>query len=258
MSPIALPRRREIAGISVSITDYAEVLDAIDTAVATDQRIYICCAPASSLMFARSDDRLAAAYSDAQIVTPDGMGVVYAARLLGETIRERVYGPDLMLMQLERAAEAGTPTYFYGGVDSDELSKLLAVFRERFPKLEIAGAKSPPHRELTADERAAALAEINASGARIVWIGLGSPKQELWMRDARPELSAPVLIGVGAAFDFHAGRVSQAPAWMQRRGLEWLHRFSQNPLRLGKRYLLTLPRFVAVVARQAAAERRRD
>jgi N-acetylglucosaminyldiphosphoundecaprenol N-acetyl-beta-D-mannosaminyltransferase len=257
VSGAALPRRRAIVGTRVSITDYAEVLGAIDAALAANQRIYICCAPASSLIFARKDPALAAAYEDAGIVTPDGMGVVYAARALGEKIGDRVYGPDLMLLQLERAAAAGTPTFFYGGFDSAALETLLAEYRERFPGLVIAGAESPPHRQLSAEERARTLAAINHSGAQVVWVGLGSPKQELWMRDARQELTAPVLCGVGAAFDFHSGRVEQAPGWMQRSGLEWLHRLLQDPRRLGRRYMLTLPHFVAAVAVQAIRERRR-
>jgi N-acetylglucosaminyldiphosphoundecaprenol N-acetyl-beta-D-mannosaminyltransferase len=199
VSPVAVPRRREIVGTDVSITDYDEVLDTIDQAVAQDERIFICCAPASSLMFARSDPALAAAYAAADIVTPDGMGVVYAARLLGEKIDDRVYGPDLMLAQLERAAAAGTPTYFYGGFDEAALAELLTEYKRRYPELRVAGAHSPPHRVLSADEHQRLLADINASGAQIVWVGLGSPKQELWMRDARAELQAPVLLGVGAA-----------------------------------------------------------
>lgn len=245
-----LPRRRDIAGTEVSITDYAETLDAIDAAVDAHETIYICCAPASSLMFARRDKQLAAALAGAAIVTPDGMGVVYAARLLGEKISDRVYGPDLMLAQLERAAAAGTRTYFYGGFDDAALSKLVESYLDRFPDLVVAGAWSPPHHALSDAETEAALAAIDDSGAEIVWIGLGSPKQEIWMHSNRARLHAPVLVGVGAAFDFHAGRVAQAPGWMQRNGLEWLYRVFRDPLRLGRRYLATLPHFALVVIRQ--------
>ncbi|MBJ7457910.1 MAG: WecB/TagA/CpsF family glycosyltransferase [Thermoleophilaceae bacterium] len=249
-----LPARRVIVGTSVSITDYAEVLGVFESAVAEDQRIYVCCAPASTLMFARDDAALQAALADAAVVTPDGMGVVHAARMLGESIDDRVYGPDLMLAQLERAAAAGTPTYLYGGFDDAALAALTAELTSRFPGLQIVGGESPPHRPPTAEEAAATVAAINESRAQIVWVGLGSPKQELWMQANRAQLAAPVLCGVGAAFDFFIGRVDQAPRWMQSRGLEWLYRLFKEPVRLGKRYLLTLPAFVFAVA----AQRRRE
>lgn len=245
-----LPRRREIVGTQVSITDYAEVLDTIDAAVEENARTFICCAPASTLVFARDNPELAAALAAAGVVTPDGMGVVHAARLLGESIGDRVYGPDLMEAQLARAASAGTPTYFYGGHDEPALEQLKSALAERFAGLSIAGGASPPHRAPTDAERAETIAAINASGAKIVWVGLGSPKQELWMHANRAELEAPVLIGVGAAFDFLAGRTDQAPDWVQRASLEWLYRIVKEPRRLLGRYLRTLPRFALLVLRQ--------
>jgi N-acetylglucosaminyldiphosphoundecaprenol N-acetyl-beta-D-mannosaminyltransferase len=253
---VNLPKRRAIVGTDVSITDYDEVLATIDAAIAEQERIFICCTPASSLMFARKDPALATALREAQIVTPDGMGVVYAAKILGEKIEDRVYGPDLMEYQLARAAEAGTPTFLYGGFDDEALAQLKIKLTERFPGLQIAGAESPPHRAPTDAERAATIAAINDSGAQVVWVGLGSPKQELWMQTNRAELNAAVLCGVGAAFDFLIGRVDQAPRWMQSRGLEWLFRVIKEPVRLGRRYLLTLPHFVvAVIAQRLGAGR---
>lgn len=249
-------RRREIIGSSVSITDYDEVLGAIDTALAGGTPMYVCCAPASSLIFARDDVALSNALAAADVVTPDGMGVVHAARLLGEELAGRVYGPDLMDLQLARAAAAGTPTYLYGGFDDAALAALREALIERHPGLNIVGAQSPPHRALSAAESDRAIAEINASGAQVVWVGLGSPKQEIWMHESRAALAAPVLVGVGAAFDFFAGRVSQAPRWMQRASLEWLYRIFQDPLRLGRRYLLTLPRFAGLTLLQALREKR--
>jgi N-acetylglucosaminyldiphosphoundecaprenol N-acetyl-beta-D-mannosaminyltransferase len=255
---VNLPRRREIVGTQVSITDYAKVLDAFDSAVSEDARIFVCCAPASTLMFARRDPALAEALAAAQIVTPDGMGVVYAARVLGESIDDRVYGPDLMAAQLDRAATAGTPTFLLGGHDEDALAELQDALTASYPGLQLVGGISPPHTTPTQTETDALVAEINASGAKIVWIGLGSPKQELWMHANRAKLEAPVLCGVGAAFDFLIGRVDQAPDWMQSRGLEWLYRLVKEPRRLGHRYLITLPAFVAGVVKQrlrgAAAE----
>lgn len=243
-------RARGIIGTPVSITDYTEVLDAVDSAVDSDRREYICCTPASSLVAAHTDAALADALAGATIVTPDGMGVVWAARLLGEQITDRVYGPDLMELQLARAAQSSTPLFLYGGHDAAALEQLESAIAERWPGVVVAGAWSPPHRELTADEEDAVVAQINDSGAQIVWVGIGSPRQEIWMQRMRARLTAPVLVGVGAAFDFLSGRVDQAPDWMQDHGLEWLHRIFQDPLRLGRRYLLTLPRFVWLVLAQ--------
>ena len=223
-------KRRTIIGTPVSITDYRGVLDAIDSAVADQRKIFICCAPASTLIFARRDPQLASALGEADIVTPDGMGVVYAARLLGESIGDRVYGPDLMLGQLERAAASGLATYLYGGHDDAALAELRSTLTQRFAGLNIVGGESPPHRDVTAEEDAATAERINASGAQLVWVGIGSPRQELWMQRMRRSLEAPVLCGVGAAFDFHIGRVSQAPKWMQKIGAEWLFRALRRPL----------------------------
>lgn len=250
------PRKREIVGTAVSITDYDEVLDFIDAAVDAGASTYICCTPASSLMFARKDAALSEALNAADVVTPDGMGVVYAARSLGEQIDDRVYGPDMMLMQLERAAKDGTLTYLYGGHDETALAELSRSLVQRFPGLKIIGGESPPHRELTPAEDIATAERIDRSGAEIVWVGIGSPKQELWMHRMRDKLDAPVLAGVGAAFDFHAGRTAQAPDWMQNHGLEWVYRILRDPVRLGRRYLATLPHFVLLVARQKLRERR--
>ena len=248
--------RRDIIGTAVSITDYDAVLDAVDAAIATDRRIYICCTPASSLVFARDDAQLASALADAEIVTPDGMGVVLAARLLGESISDRVYGPDLMQAQLARGQSDGTAIFLYGGHDQATLDRLTANLTESFPKLRIAGSWLPPHRALTASESTEVVKAINDSGAQIVWVGLGSPKQEIWMQQMRGQLAAPVLVGVGAAFDFFAGRVEQAPSAMQRLGLEWLYRIFQDPSRMLRRYLTTLPRFAALALVQALRERR--
>lgn len=236
-------RSRDIIGTQIAITDYDEVMDAIDSAINERDRIYICCTPASSLVAARRDPALQAALAGSRINTPDGKGVVLAARILGEQINDRVYGPDLMLAQLERAAAAGTPVWLHGGYDADALEALTSSLKSRFPGLVLVGGESPPHRPLTSAETAEAVSRINAAAPAIVWVGLGSPKQEIWMHELRPVLEAPVLIGVGAAFDFHAGRVEQAPRWMRDKGLEWIYRLMREPVRLGRRYLTTLPAF---------------
>ena len=146
--------------------------------------------------------------------------------------------------------------YLYGGRSPEALELLEARLRERFPGLRIAGGYSPPFRELTPAEEERAIADIEASGAAVVWVGTGQPKQEKWMLQMRPRLSAPLLVGVGAAFDFHAGLVSQAPAWMQRNGLEWVYRLSREPRRLWWRYARYNPRFVIAFMAQYVRHRR--
>jgi len=180
----------------------------------------------------------------ATLAVPDGQPLVWALRLLGHKGATRVYGPDLMIHHCARAAASGTPIYLYGGRSEQALALLTDRLSARFPGLRIVGGWSPPFRPLTAAERERVACEIDASGAQVVWVGTGQPKQELWMHEMRPLLSAPLLVGVGAAFDFHAGLVSQAPAWMQRNGLEWIYRLSREPRRLGRRYLTQNPRFV--------------
>ncbi len=248
--------RRDVIGTLVTIADYEQVLDRFDAAIAERQRIFVCCAPASTLVAARSDLQLRAVLEAADVVTPDGMGVVWAARGLGEQLPDRVYGPELMARHCTRAAGSGTRVWLYGGFDDDALAQLIESLHQRFPGLEIAGAWSPPHRALTESESAELAERINADDPDVVWVGIGSPRQEKWMHTFRPRLQAPVLCGVGAAFDFLAGRVPQAPSWMQDRGLEWLYRLSREPRRLGPRYFQSILPFTWYAARQALAERR--
>ena len=155
----------------------------------------------------------------------------------------------------ERAASTGRRFYLYGGRDQGALAQLGLNLRQRFPGVRIVGGCSPPFRPLTGEEQAAITAEINESEADVVWVGIGVPKQEKWMATMRPQLEAPVLIGVGAAFDFHAGLVSQAPGWLQQAGLEWAYRLAHEPRRLWRRYVRYNPRFVAAFSGQLLRHR---
>ncbi len=248
-------RTRNLLGTDLAVTDYEGALGLVESMIAAGEPGYLCHAAVSALMNARRDDAAARALAGSTLVLPDGMPVVWALRALGERIEDRVYGPDLMLAACERSLETGARHFLYGGRDRDATVALAAGLRERFPGLAIAGSWTPPHRPLSEAEEDEVAGLIDGAGSDIVWVGLGSPKQELWMERMRPRLRAPVLVGVGAAFDFHAGRVSQAPGWMQRRGLEWAYRLSREPRRLGPRYLRDNPAFVAAFARQWLAER---
>jgi N-acetylglucosaminyldiphosphoundecaprenol N-acetyl-beta-D-mannosaminyltransferase len=207
-------------------------------------------------MASREDPELRAALvaSDA-VNVPDGQPLVWAMNALGQSLRDRVYGPELMARACARAAATGQRFYLYGGRDQDVLTGLELSLRRRFPGLNIVGTYSPPFRTLTTEERTAVAEEINASEADVVWVGIGVPKQEKWMAAMRPHLEPPVLVGVGAAFDFLSGLVPQAPPMLQKAGLEWAFRLAQEPRRLWRRYLRYNPRFVAAFARQLAAHR---
>lgn len=225
--------------------------------IAADARGYVTAAAVNLVMSAHEQPETLAAVLAATLAVPDGMPLVWALRALGHRRATRVYGPDLMAGYCARAARAGTPIYLYGGRHDDDARELLARrLRERFRGLQIAGSSSPPFRELTPAEDAYEIERINASGAAIVWVGTGQPKQERWMHEMRARLEPPLLVGVGAAFDFHAGLVRQAPPWMQRSGLEWSYRLYREPRRLWRRYARYNPRFVAGFARQYAQHAR--
>jgi N-acetylglucosaminyldiphosphoundecaprenol N-acetyl-beta-D-mannosaminyltransferase len=196
------------------------------------------------------DEELRHIHNAAGLVTPDGMPLVWLSRLMGFHQVQRVYGPDLMLALCERSALQGYRQFFYGGAPG-VAEKLLAQLQTRFPSLQIAGFHSPPFRLLTPEEDAAVIDHINMVKPHILWVGISTPKQERWMADHVGRLNATVLIGVGAAFDFHAGLRKQAPHWMQRSGLEWFFRLLMEPRRLWRRYLLNNPWFLWLILLQA-------
>jgi N-acetylglucosaminyldiphosphoundecaprenol N-acetyl-beta-D-mannosaminyltransferase len=250
-APAAVPVQ-DVLGVPLAITDYAQTLDWIETAVAADARAYICVAAVHTVMACQDDPQLRAAVLGSDFTVPDGQPLVWAMNLLGHELPARVYGPDLMWQACERAARSGQRFYLYGGRNQGALVQLTLNLRQAFPGLRIVGGMSPPYRELTAAEEDAVVREINASEADVVWVGIGVPKQEKWMARTRARLDAPVLVGVGAAFDFHAGLVAQAPDWLQSLGLEWAFRLSREPRRLWRRYLRYNPWFVAAFAAQYA------
>lgn len=256
-APPPAPPTAEILGIPLAISDYERVLDWMEAMIAADARGYLTAAAVNLVMSAQEQPATRAAVLGATLAVPDGQPLVWALHALGHPRATRVYGPDLMARFCARAASNGTPIYLYGGRHDDAARELLIRrLRERFAGLQIAGASSPPFRALTAAEDEHEIELINASGAAVVWVGTGQPKQEQWMHEMRSRLTAPLLVGVGAAFDFHAGLIAQAPPWMQRNGLEWTYRLYREPRRLWRRYARYNPLFVAGFARQYVRYRR--
>ena len=242
-------QRVDVLGVGISAIDMAAAVDTITRWVEEGGSHYVCVTGVHGVMESQRDPQLRAIHNRSGLTTPDGMPMVWAGRRAGASGMSRVYGPDLMLRVCEVAARRGWRTFYYGGGEgvAEALSRRLAG---RFPGLRTAGVHTPPFRPLSAAEDQAEVDRINASGADIVWVGLSTPKQERWMAAHLDRLDAKVLIGVGAAFDIHAGTLAQAPAWMQRSGFEWLFRLAKEPRRLWRRYLYNNPRFVAGILRR--------
>jgi N-acetylglucosaminyldiphosphoundecaprenol N-acetyl-beta-D-mannosaminyltransferase len=248
--------RANILGVGVSAIDMSAALECIEGWVSNCQPNYVCVANTHSINECYRDAEFRRIHSAAGLVTPDGMPLVWLLRWMGYRHVERVYGPDLMLAVCSRGLGPGYRHFLYGGWPSNVVERLAARLRERFPGIAIAGTHCPPFRPLTAEEDREVIAKINASHPDIVWVGLGAPKEERWVSEHLGKLTAPVLIGVGAAFDFHAGVKRQAPRWMMRAGIEWLFRLLQEPRRLGPRYLVNNPMFVLLIALQLLGIRR--
>ncbi len=209
---------------------------------------YVCVCNVHSVVTARGDPEFRRVVAAADMATPDGAPIAWMLRRLGYIKQQRINGPDLMWRYLADAARAGVSVYLYGSTQ-ETLARLQGAINEQFPELKLAGLASPPFRDLTAEEDAADVRAINDSGAGVVFVGLGCPKQELWMARHRGRVKA-VMIGVGAAFDYHSGSLKRAPRWMQRIGLEWLHRLSSDPRRLWRRYLVTNTVFLIAASRE--------
>jgi N-acetylglucosaminyldiphosphoundecaprenol N-acetyl-beta-D-mannosaminyltransferase len=207
---------------------------------------YVCVANVHTVMEGYDSIEFERVVNNSSLVTPDGMPLVWMMRAKGVSYQERVYGPALMLCLLEAAAHAGTPVGFYGGTPV-VLNSLIQRMRARYAGLNIAFCYSPPFGKLSPNEDTVIVEQISQSGVKLLFVGLGCPKQEIWMAEHRNKVKA-VMIGVGAAFDFHAGIKPQAPSWMQQIGMEWLFRLASEPRRLWKRYLYHNPRFVVLAA----------
>jgi N-acetylglucosaminyldiphosphoundecaprenol N-acetyl-beta-D-mannosaminyltransferase len=243
----ASPPRVDVLGIGVSATTIEETLGTIEGWIARREPHYVCVTGMHGVMESQQDHGLRQIHNDAGLVTPDGMPLVWLCWLKGYRSVERVYGPDLMLALCARSQTMGYRHYFYGASPAI-LEALTRRLQDRYPGLVVAGTYAPPFRQLNPVEDDGIVEQIKRASPDVVWVGLSTPKQERWMAGHVERLGVPVLIGVGAAFDFHSGHKRQAPRWMQRNGLEWLFRVLSEPRRLWRRYLINIPRFAWYLA----------
>lgn len=241
-------RGARVLGAFINAVDWPTALERISDWIAQRQSRYVCICNVHSVVMASQDAEFGRVVNEADMATPDGAPVAWMLRRLGFAGQRRINGPDLMWKYCEQAQARGEAVFFYGST-LDTLNDLQKRLTQAFPYLMVVGMESPPFRPLSAEEDAAIVERINRSGAGVVFVSLGCPKQEMWMAAHRGRVNA-VMIGVGAAFDYHAGTIKRAPVWMQDRGLEWLHRLVSEPRRLWKRYLITNTLFVLGVAWQ--------
>ena len=240
--------RIDVLGVGISAINMKMAVDEITRWIDEGEHHYVCVTGVHGVMESQRDPELLRIHNESGLTTPDGMPMVWCARWAGARHVERVYGPDLMLEVCRVAADRGWNSYFYGGKEGvpEMLAKRL---QDRFPGLKVVGAYSPPFRDLTDEEQLEIIDRINEASPDLVWVGLSTPKQERWVASHIGKLNAAALLAVGAAFDIHAGKLRQAPRWMQRSGLEWLYRLYREPRRLLRRYLRNNPRFVVAMLR---------
>jgi len=241
--------RVNVLGVGISVINLQTALAAIADAVGQRRKGYICVTGVHGVMEAQKDEKFRKILNQAFLCTPDGMPMVWAGKLHGHRAMRRVYGPDLMLDVCAWSKKKPCRHFFFGGAPgaAEQLRDRLIA---RFPDLQVVGCHAPPFRPLEAAEKMQLQEMIRAARPDILWVGLSTPKQERFMAEFLPQLEVTLMIGVGAAFDFHAGRVKQAPRWMQRSGLEWFYRLSREPRRLAMRYLRNNPLFLMKIAGQ--------
>lgn len=255
---VATIDRYDLLGVPISVLDLPRAVEAVQTVIGerkgTGCAGYVCVRDVNGIIECQRDPDLKRIHAEASLVTPDGMPVVWWGRRKGHDVG-RVYGPDLMTAICTRSPELGLKHFLYGGGEG-LAHELASALKRRFPGIDIAGTYTPPFRPLSEEERAEVVRLIDESDADIVWVGLSSPKQERFMAEMAPGLQCGVMIGVGAAFDFLAGKKPQAPRVIQRSGLEWLFRLATEPRRLWRRYLVNNSTFLWLIAREMMRERR--
>lgn len=241
--------RHSVLGVHVNAVDYEAAVDRIAQCATSGTPCSVTALAVHGVMTGVMDAEHRYRLNKLDLVVPDGQPVRWALNWLHKSqLADRVYGPNLMLEVCRRAAADGLPLFLFGGTQ-EMLDRLQENLLEQFPSLKIAGIRASKFRQLEADEKAELVEEIKASGAKITFAGIGCPRQEVWAYEFRDDLQMPIL-AVGAAFAFHAKLLSQAPAWMQKRGLEWLYRLSREPLRLWKRYCFLNPAYLALLTLQ--------
>lgn len=238
-----------VLGVNISAVNLETAVATIRSWIQERQRVYVCVAPVSTVVAAQDDPEYQRVLNAAALVTPDGMPLVWLARRRGLRQVQRTYGPDLM-RKICNEGRSKNYRHFLYGADEATSRDLAEALQRDYPGILIVGRVAPPFRDLSIEETADMLNQINASLADILWVGLGSPKQDFWIAQNRDKLNAPVLIGIGAAFDFLAGTKAQAPRWLQRCGLEWLFRLGCEPRRLWRRYLIGNTRFIYLLSRE--------
>lgn len=242
MMPIAAPRTN-ILGVCVNAINMEDALRLSDALIRADGRGYVCVTDVHGVIEAQDDPAFRAILNNSYMTTPDGMPLVWAGRAQGHERMERVYGPDLLMKLCSVSVERGYRHFFYGGKPG-VADRLASVLSKKFPGLQVVGTYVPPFRALTEQEECELTATLAELKPDIFWVGLGLPKQERFMAKYCGRFDAKLMIGIGAAFDIHAGLVKEAPLWLKKAGLQWLHRLCQEPRRLWRRYLTCIPRFV--------------
>lgn len=233
----------DILGVRVSAINLEQAVNLAEQWVATRNPGYICVTGVHGVIEAQSDPELRQILNNAVINTPDGMPMTWVGRLKGFRDMDRVYGPDFMMAMCRLSVERGYRSFLYGGKPG--IAQLLSeTLKRRFPGLQVVGTYTPPFRDLTLEEEQEVIAQVRASGAQVVWVGLSTPRQERFMAQLVDALQVPLLVGVGAAFDYHTGQIKDCSMWVKRSGLQWLHRLLQDPRRLWKRYLRNNPAFI--------------
>jgi N-acetylglucosaminyldiphosphoundecaprenol N-acetyl-beta-D-mannosaminyltransferase len=238
----SLPRVN-ILGVGVTATNMREAVNLVDAAVSQGAKGYVCVTGVHGIMEAQKDSAFKAIINRSLLTTPDGMPTVWIGRLTGFSRMRQVTGPNFMLKVCELSVDRGYTHFFYGGVEgvADQLKHVLT---HRFPGLKVIGTYTPPFRPLNAAENAELQARVSELRPDFFWVGLSTPKQERFMAEYLPKLDTKLMVGVGAAFDIHTGRVKDSPEWIKSAGVQWLHRLLQEPRRLWKRYLLNNPVFI--------------
>lgn len=247
--------RVNVLGVGISAINMAQALDVVENALQSRTKGYVAVTGVHGVTVAQEDERFRNILNRALLCTPDGMPMVWLGKLAGRKHMSRVYGPDLMLEVCKLTQRTGHSHFFFGG-DEGVASELKSKLEERFPGLKVAGTFTPPFRPFSTEERHQLSKLVADAKPDIIWVGLSTPKQEQFMAEFLPELDATLMFGVGAAFNFHTGRVRQAPRWMQRSGLEWFYRVCQEPRRLWWRYLRNNTLFVARILASWAGLRR--